>query len=193
MLSATVLATWIAFCIPTADPAIATALVMAGSGGNPALIADKAGQPLPSAALAQPAQEAFVGLTQIPAAQLRTIGVPPALALNTCTNLMLGWQLWSAAHAKAQEQEKTKWKAVSLAFSIYHDGQAALETPYSQKATDLAIKHEPVAPARPGSRIYNEVVASWANGQALLLRLESPGSLLGQAQAVAAAVRSGIE
>ena len=193
MFDAVALATWIAFCIPSADPAIATALVMAGSGGAPALIADKEGQALPARTALQADQDTYVGLTQIPAKQLRARGIPLIVALNPCVNLMLGWQLWSTAHLRAKVQQPSQWKAVSLAFSMYHDHQAVLETPFSKKATDLAIKHVPVAPARPGSRLYNEVASVWANGQAHLLRLEMSDSALGQSQALAATARVSAE
>lgn len=194
MLSPVVLATWIAFCTPSADPAIATAMVMAGSSGNPDLIVDAQGQARKAQDLTNAkAEELYIGLTQIPASQLKARGIPVEVALNRCANLALGWSLWSAAHATAQTQHPTKWKAVSLAFSIYRENRAALETPYSKKATDLAIAYKPVAPAPHGSRLYNEVAAGWTNGQALLLRLEYPQSQLGHAQIMGQQVRAGIE
>jgi len=194
MLTPIALATWISFCIPSADTALATALVMAGSGGDPTLVTDATGLTQGRAVLRQDSQDEFyIGLAQIPASQLRAMGIPLEVALNNCTNLTLGWSLWSEAHTYAKTKQPTKWKAVSLAFSWYRSRQPVLETPFSKKATDLAIAYVPVAPAAFGSRFYNEVAATWANGQAQLLRLESSGSSLGQSHALSNWARSGVE
>lgn len=194
MLSPIALATWIAFCMPGADSAIAFAMVMAGSGGNPDLITDAQGQPRKMKDLKNAnAEELYVGLTQIPARQLKARGIPVELALHRCTNLAIGWQLWSEAHTAAKVQQPTQWKAVSLAASIYRENRAVLETPYSKKLTDLAIAHVPVAPAPHGSRLYNEVAADWANGQRLLLRLEYPESQLGRSQTMGHWIRTTTE
>jgi hypothetical protein len=197
MLTPIALATWISFCIPSADAAIATALVMAGSGGDPALITDATGQVHDASRLRQEnpdtGDELYIGLTQIPASQLRARGIPLALALNHCNNLTLGWQLWSEAHAFAKTRQTTQWKAISLAFTWYRIRQDVLEIPFSKKAAELALAHQPVAPASVGSRLYSEVAASWANGQAQLLRLEFPGSHLDRSHALVRWARNSIE
>ncbi|GAB1393666.1 hypothetical protein MASR1M60_18300 [Rhodocyclaceae bacterium] len=193
MLSPVALATWIALCMPGADNAVAFAMIMAGSGGNPDLITDAQGQMHNVADLKNAKEERYVGLAQIPLSQLKARGIPVEVALHRCANLAIGWHLWSEAHMTAQAKEPTKWKAVSLAFSLYRENRAVLETPYSKKATDLAIAHVPVAPAPHGSRLSNEAAADRANGQALLLRLEYPQSLLGRAQTMSYWIRSSAE
>ena len=193
MIAPVTLATWIAFCSPSADPALATALVMAGSNGDPALITDAGGQLQNVAVLRKPGQQEFyVGLTQIPASQLRAAGIPPEAALNPCNNISLGWKLWSEAHTYAKTKEPTQWKSVSFAFSWYRDRQPALETPYSKKATNLAINHTPVAPAPAGSVLYNEIAAIWSIGQAQILRSELPGSQLHQSNSLAGWARTNL-
>lgn len=194
MLSPIALATWIAFCMPGADSAIAFAMVMAGSGGNPDLITDAQGQTRKLQDLKNVnAEELFIGLTQIPVSQLKARGIPMTVALHRCANLAIGWHLWSEAHTTAKGQQPTQWKAVSLAASIYRENRAVLETPYSKKVTDLAIAHVPVAPAPHGSRLYNEVAADWANGQTLMLRLEYPESQLGRSQIMGYWIRATTE
>jgi hypothetical protein len=194
MLSPIALATWIAFCMPGADNAIAFAMVMAGSGGNPDLITDAQGQVRKVKDLkGAEANDLYVGLTQVPVRQLKARGIPVEIALHRCANLAIGWHVWSEAHTTAKIQQPTQWKAVSLAFSIYRENRAVLETPFSKKATDLAIAHRPVAAAPHGSRLYNEVAADWANGQTLLLRLEHPESQLGRAQTMGYWIRSATE
>ncbi|MEW6164285.1 MAG: hypothetical protein AB1642_04405 [Pseudomonadota bacterium] len=193
MLSPVALATWIAFCVPQADPKLLHVLATVGSGGEAYLITEAGGQTRVPASLPEGIRwlgrdipgERHIGLTQIPAATLRQIGIPQEVALPECANLAIGWQLWSDAHMAAQVKQKTPMKAISLAFARFHDRQEALETPYSQKAVDMVLNFRPVAPAPLGSPLYFEVAAAAANHHAMLLRLEFPGSQLGSAAALA--------
>lgn len=199
MLEPTILATWISLCIPWADPTLATALATAGSRAEPYLIADAQGNARTAASLqdgirqlrgGDGGKELYIGLTQLPSSRLRALGVPLEVALEPCSNLTLGWQLWEEAHAYARTRQATPMKALSLAFSWYRTRQDVLETPYSKQATDMILSFQPVPPAPFGSRLYHEIAAAAANGRALLLRLESPGSALGNSGALAGWARA---
>lgn len=201
MFEPVVLATWISLCIPWADPTVAAALATAGSNAHPYLVAETNGATTKADSLREgiarlreksSAPELFIGLTQLPASHLRTLGIPLEVALEPCANLTLGWQFWQEAHAYARTRQSTPMKAISLAFSWYRLRQDILETPYSKQATDLIMSFQPVAPAPFGSRTYQEIAAAAANGRAQLLRLDFPGSALGNATALAGWARQGM-
>jgi hypothetical protein len=201
MFEPVVLATWISLCIPWADPTVAAALATAGSNAHPYLVAEANGATTRADSLREGIErlrdkndgtaELYIGLTQLPASRLRAFGIPLEVALEPCANLTLGWQFWEEAHAYARTRQGTPMKAISLAFSWYRTRQEILDTPYSKQATDLILSFRPVSPAPFGSRTYLEIAAAAANGRAQLQRLESPGSALGSALALAGQARLG--
>ncbi len=176
MLSPVALATWISLCTPWAEPRLLTALVVAGSAGDPYLITDAADKPLASGSpkdalrvLRQlPAgSEAYIGLTQLPVSKLAALGLHPEAALDPCGNLEVGYQLLLNARAEAGKVEKSPWKTVSVAYSLYRSGKAVIDGPFARKATDHLMKGTTVAPAPLGSPLRYSILAEWSAGLAM--------------------------
>jgi len=174
MLDAVAIATWISVCIPWAEPRLAAALVNAGSGGEPLMIFSPGKTPdvavsrrdalakLTAAASEQP----LVGLTQIPSRALDAAGLPRDAALDTCANLEIGYQLLMQAYEQARTITTSPWKQVSIAFNVFRDGKAQLESPYSKKAVEYLMNSPAVAPASVNSALRHEIIAAWSAGLA---------------------------
>lgn len=197
MLTPIAVATWISMCIPWAEPRLAAALVAAGSGGEPLMIANAKGEPLVAKSLLEaraklkelPAKdEVFIGLMQIPASSLDKAGIARDAALDTCGNLEIGYQLLTQSHAIAEKAERSPWKVLSIAFNHYRDGKILIDTPYSRKVVDYLMKSRVVDPAPSNSPLRHEVVAGWSAGLAnrVASRTSSPRpSVLSESVAIA--------
>lgn len=175
MLSPLALATWISICTPWAEPKLLTALVVAGSGGVPFLITEASGQSFEAKSQAEltthyrqlkPEGEQFIGLTQIPASRLIAIGLHPEVAMDVCMNLEIGYHLFTIAHEQASKVEKSPWKTVSVAYSIYRSGQAVLDSPFARKATDHLMSGATLAPAPLNSPLRHGIIAEWSAAMA---------------------------
>lgn len=184
MLSPLALATWISFCLPGVDPTIPTALVTAGSGGEPYLIVDAGGQATPhptlAAALAdlrgrQPVGELFLGLAGVPRSAALAAGFSPEEALDICGSLEIGHQLYLAAYRHAQKTEKTPWKTLGVAFSWYRARQTAIDLPYTRKATDFLAAPRLVAAAGINDPLRWQIASEWSAGLAQRLAMRATG------------------
>lgn len=186
MLSPIAISTWIAFCIPWAEPRLAAALIAAGSEGEPFLVTD--GKDLrfagKSAAesirflrsrTADPAGETlYLGLTQIPSFALKEIGIAPEIALDKCSNLEIGYTLFLGAHSHASTVEKSPWKTTSVAYAYFRTRQTVIDAPYAKKATDYLMKEPLVPPAGMNDPIYHAVAAEWSAGMASRHSMRNP-------------------
>jgi hypothetical protein len=168
MLTPVILATFISVCLPMADPVVAHALVAAGSSGEPLTVMDAAGQKLAggterelAAALkAAPAdQELYVGLTQIPRSALIKLGIPPESTLAPCTNLRIGYQLYSEAREVVAASQKNPKKLMAVSINYYRNRQKTAEGAYAQKAADAFTKPAFSPPASFGSRLHMAIAA----------------------------------
>lgn len=182
MLNPVLLATWIAYCAPTAHPVLAHALVHAGSEGDPWLVTDASGKKLAAASRADamtalhaaPAGgELYVGLAQVPRSSLHALGVPADAAIDPCTNLRLGYELFTSAYLYATEVEKTPWKTLTIAFSHYRSRQKSLDDSYAIKAIELVKKGAYQSPAPFGSRLYMAVAVEASTSLAQLAALSA--------------------
>lgn len=176
MLSPVALATWISFCTPWAEPRLLSALVAAGSEGEPFLVADAGGTTRVGRTLAegighwralQPKGEAYVGLTQIPVSRLASLGIHPETALDICANLEIGYHLLTSSYEMATKVEKSPWKTISVTYAIYRTNQPSIDSPYARKATDHLMKARPAAPAPLGSPLRHAIMAEWSAGLAM--------------------------
>lgn len=183
MLSPIEIATWVALCIPWADPRLASALVEAGSGREANLVADdvkpafigrtpretimhlRAQSKDAAAQNAIPAQQ-YIGLTQIPATALRDLGLESEAAIDKCTNLAVGYQLFLSAYDYAGKVEKSPWKRTAVAYNFYRNRQTVIETEYSKRAVDYLMKAPIIMPAAMTDPIYHAVIAEWSAGLA---------------------------
>lgn len=181
MLSPVAIATWISFCLPGVAPAIPTAMVIAGSGGEPHVIVDAGGQATPSptfaAALADLRSrkadgELYLGLAGVPRSAAIAAGYAPEEALDICGSLEIGYQLYQAAYQHAQKIEKTPMKTIGVAFSWYRARQTGLDLPYTRKATEFLTAPKLVPPAGAADPLRWQVAAEWSAGlgQRLALR-----------------------
>ena len=175
MLSPLALATWISVCTPWAEPRLLTALVVAGSGGDAFMITDGSEQPYIGNSQAEAVQhfrrlkpegELFIGLTQIPTSKLIALGLHPETALDTCSNLEIGYFLLTQAHKQASTVEKTPWKTVSVAYSIFRSGKVMIETPFARKATEYLMSGATVSPAPSTSPLRHGILQEWSAGLA---------------------------
>lgn len=184
MLSPIAIATWIAFCIPWAEPRLAASLISAGSEGEPYLVTDGSGKSFvgksPADGIRYMRQQAaeskaqstpdtpplYIGLMQIPSFALKQLGVDPEVAMDKCSNLEIGYTLFVAAHNHAGSVEKSPWKTLSVAYAYFRDRQNLIDTPYAKKATDYLMKAAIVAPAGMNDPIYHSVAAEWSAGLA---------------------------
>lgn len=197
MLSPVAIATWISFCIPWAEPRLAAALVEAGSGGEPFVITEANGSPFKTATYAEavryarqlkPSGEVYLGLAQVPLSALNRMGLGPEHALDKCGSLELGYTLFLDAYAQAGKTEKSPWKTVSVAYSIYRDGQKLIDTPFGKKATDFLMKGTYAAPAAMDNPLRHGIVAEWSAGLASRQNAQNPSgklSMLAEAEAIA--------
>lgn len=175
MLSPIAVATWISICTPWGEPRLLAALVTAGSGGQPYMISN-ANETLfvgKSSADAiryfrqlKPSGEVYLGLAQVPLSKLKTMGIHPETALETCGNLEIAYHLFNAAHEQAEKSEKSPWKTTSVAYSIYRNGQIMVDSPFGKKATDYLMKSEFVQPASINSLLRHSILAEWSAGLA---------------------------
>lgn len=175
MLSPLVLATWISICTPWAEPRLLVALVMAGSGGEAFMVSDAAGQNFIGKTQAEtslhlrelkPSDELYIGLTQIPVSKLTTLGLHAETALDICSNLEIGYHLLTEAHMLAGNKEKSPWKRISAAYSIYRTGKAAIDSPFGRKATDYLMQAATLAPAPMNSPLRHALMSEWSSGLA---------------------------
>lgn len=182
MLSPVLLATWIAYCVPTAHPVLAHALVHAGSAGEAWLVTDAAGRKLAAASRAEarsavnaaPAEgELYIGLTQVPRSSLRALGIPAEAALEPCINLRVGYELLTGAYLYAAGVEKTPWKTLTIAFAYYRIRQRSLDDAFATKAIELVRKGEYGNPAPFGSRLYMAVAAEAESSLAQLMGISA--------------------
>jgi hypothetical protein len=179
-----------------------SALVAAGSQGEPFLISDAGGTAHGAPTLAdaitywrslQPKGEAYIGLTQIPASRLSSLGIHPETALETCANLEIGYHLLSTAYEKASKVEKSPWKTISITYAIFRANQVAIDLPYARKATDHLMGRPAVAPAPLGSPLRHAITAEWSAGLASRLaarHLSPTPTPLAEASRIAAWARS---
>lgn len=182
MLSPVALATWISFCVPWAEPRLAAALVIAGSGGDAYAIADVTGRldtPTTHAAAieklrsrtstdpanaTQPTKPLYLGLTQIPLISLRTLSISPELALEKCANLEIGYSLFLHAYDAASKIEKDPWRRTALAYNYYRTGEKSFSTPYSKSAIDVLKAGNFANPASFNDPLRNIIAAEWSSG-----------------------------
>lgn len=172
MLSPLALATWISICTPWAEPRLLSALVVAGSGGVPFVITEASGQNFVAKSQAElttryrqlkPEGEVFIGLTQIPASRLIALGLHPEDAMDVCMNLEIGYHLFTIAHEQARKVEKSPWKTVSVAYSIFRTGQVVVDSPFGRKATDHLMSGANVSPAPMNSPVRHGILAEWSS------------------------------
>jgi hypothetical protein len=197
MLSPVAIATWISFCIPWAEPRLAAALVEAGSGGEPFVITAATGAPFTATTFAEavhyvrqfkPEGEIYLGLAQVPLSALKRMGLGPEHALDKCGSLEIGYTLLLDAYVLAWKTEKSPWKTVSVAYSIYRNGQKTIDTPFGKKATDFLMKATHVAPAAFDNPLRHGIVAEWSAGVVSRQNAQNPNgklSTLSEAEAVA--------
>lgn len=171
MLTPVAVATWIAFCIPWADPVATAALVSAGSGGEPYLVTDAAGQRFVGKTLIEaaahvkkqpPNAELYLGLAQVPLSALRQRGYLPDDALDKCGSLETGYEVLLSAYEQARNVEKTPWKILAAAFSYYRTRSFAIDTPFAKAATDFVLQNKAVAPAPISHEQYRDMVREWS-------------------------------
>lgn len=171
MFSAVAIATLISVCTPWAEPRLLAALVMAGSEGQANLVIDSAGERHVGKSKAEAMRhiagyksndELFIGLTQIPRTRLLQFGVPPEQALDACSNLQIGYQIFMNAYDQAAKVEKSPWKTTALAYSIYRDQRAAVDSPFATKATQYLMTAPAVAPAGMNDPLRHQILALWS-------------------------------
>ena len=104
----------------------------------------------------------FIGITQIPRTRLLQFGLPPEQALDPCSNLQIGYQLFLYAHEQASKIEKSPWKTTALAYSIYRDQRAAVDSPFATKATQYLMTAPVVAPAGMNDPLRHQILAIWS-------------------------------
>ena len=211
MVSPAELATLIALCVPWGEPQLVAALVEGGSGREPYLLSSSTGvlaSPRTSREAAQQladlssgttgsAQESdvFIGLAQIPLTSLRKSKLDPALALNKCTNLEIGYHLLLDAYQIAAKTERSPWKRTSLAYNYYREQRPVQETAYSKRVADYLTKVATARPAKMTDPIYHAALAEWSAGLAARQSrqtLESGQPALISSQALASRSRIGM-
>lgn len=196
MLSPVAIATWISFCIPWAEPRLAAALVEAGSGGEAFLVAEANGQPFAAKTHAEavrhvrqlkPSGEVYLGLAQVPLSSLNRMGLGAEHALDNCSSLELGYAMFLEAYEQARKVEKSPWKTLSVAYSIYRTRQKAIDTPFGKKATDFLMKGSMVNPAPSGSPLRHGIAAEWSAGLVSRQSIQNAGkksTLLTESEAI---------
>lgn len=201
MLDAVAIATWISVCIPWAEPRLAAALVVAGSGGEPLMITSLGKAPVVPGSrkeayaliAATRNEQVLVGLTQIPGRTLDAAGLPRETALDACGNLEIGYQVLMQAYEQAKKAERSPWKQVSLAFNLFRDGKLQIETPYSKKVVEHLMTASSIAPAPMNSALRHEVVAAWSAGLATRTASQAKApqlSILAESSAIASWART---
>lgn len=175
MLDAVAVATWIALCIPMADPLIVGALVHAGSEGDPLLVTDASGKAFSGKSLAEAvahaesleaagAKEIYLGLAQVPLSALKPIGLNADDGLDKCGSLEIGYESFIAAFNYARTIEKTPAKTLAAAFAFYRTRTIAVDLPYAKKATEFVLAKKMPGPAPLKNRQRQEMFAEWAAG-----------------------------
>ena len=178
MLSPVEIATLIAFCTPWAEPSLAYALVIAGSGGEPYRIAQSSGQvddhanrpaaerALTSLLAAKQGSTAdsilFVGLMQVPIPASSAHLNEGRMLLDKCTNLATGIQRYALAWETALRTDPSPWPRSAVAFNLFRSAQALRQTDYSTKATEVLKSGQIPRPAPPTDPIYHAVAADWS-------------------------------
>lgn len=153
------------------------ALAIAGSGNQPYLVRSASGGEYAGSSMSDAvrhfrtmdksgAGEIHLGLTQIPVSRLRALGINPEAALDICANLEIGHALLAEAHEKASRIEKSPWKTVAAAYSLYRDGKASIDSAFARKATDRLLAGTHTPPASLDSPIRHAIVAEWSAGLA---------------------------
>jgi hypothetical protein len=211
MLSPVEIATWVALCIPWAEPRLASALVEAGSGREAYLVTEDAkpaftgrtpretimhlrAQSKEANASKSPPLQQYIGLMQIPTSALRDLGLESEAAIDKCTNLAVGYQLFLSAYDYAGKVEKSPWKRTAVAYNFYRNRQTVIESEYSKRAVDYLMKAPETMPANMADPIYHSVMAEWSAGLANRQgsRQSQPRvSLLAEAGAIARWARTG--
>ena len=211
MLSPVEIATWVALCIPWADPRLASALIEAGSGGEAYLVTMDAepaftgrtpretimhlrAQSKDANAGKLPPLQQYIGLMQIPTSALRDLGLESEAAIDKCTNLVVGYQLFLSAYDYAGKVEKSPWKRTAVAYNFYRNRQTVIETDYSKRAVDYLMKAPDSTPASMTDPIYHAVMAEWSAGLANRhgSRQNQPRvSLLAEAESIVRWARTG--
>ena len=202
MLSPVAIATWISLCIPWAEPRLAAALVEAGSGGEPFLVTEASGQPFAAKTYAEavryvrqlkPTGEVYLGLAQVPLSSIKRMGLSAEHALDNCGSLELGYTMFLEAYEQAGKVQKSPWKTVSVAYSIYRTHQKAVDTPFGKKATDFLMNAPVATPAPIDSPLRHGILAEWSAGLASRQSIQHPSenlSLLTESEAIARWARS---
>ena len=176
MLEPALVAAWIAFCIPWADPLIAAALVQAGSGGESYLVTDAAGQPFAGKTLVEAdayarkqaanGGELFLGLAQVPLSTLRQEGYRTDDGLDRCGSLDIGYQAFQAAYQTALSREKTPARALPPAFAYYRAHSFTADSEFARKAAEYVLKGRTPAPAPLTLGQRQDMFREWAAGLA---------------------------
>lgn len=178
MLGAVEIATLVAVCTPWADPQLAHALIMAGSGGNPWRITHADGREVDaqsrrdaeveianaSAGGAGANSPVFVGLMQVPWVPGRDGASAGLVLLDKCTNLTVGYQQYVAAWQAAAKYDSASAPRTAIASNLYRVAQPIRQSDY---ATRLASRLGEPAVARPATMtdpIYHKVIAEWSAG-----------------------------
>lgn len=175
MLDAVAVATWIALCIPMADPLVAGALVHAGSEGDPLLVTDANGKSFSGKSLAEAvaqaqameaagAKDIYLGLAQVPLSTLKSIGLNADDGLDKCGSLEIGYEAFVNAFNYARNVEKTPAKTIAAAFAYYRTRTVAVDLPYARKATDFMLAKKMPGPAPITNRQRQDMLAEWAAG-----------------------------
>lgn len=153
------------------------ALVAAGSDNRPYLIRTAAGSEYAGKSTADAINhlrnkvkpddgETYLGIAQIPASRLKAMGINPETALDICASLEIGHLLLADAYGKASRIEKSPWKTVSAAYSIFRDGKASIDSPFAKKATSYLLSGATTPPAGPDHPMRHAIIAEWSAGMA---------------------------
>lgn len=178
MLGPVELVTLIAFCVPWADPGVAYALVMAGSGGTPWRITHADGRVTDAASVrealsaleavgtasGQPNAPSYVGLMQVPFDPARDSADTGAVLLDKCANIAIGYQRYVAAWDAAAKYDKVAGPRTAIALNLYRTAQPLRQSPYATAAADWMGKPVPAKPAAMTDPIYHKVLAEWSAG-----------------------------
>lgn len=176
MMEPALVAAWIAFCIPWADPLIAAALVHAGSGGEPYLVTDAAGKTFAGKTAAEAdayarrqaasGGELYLGLAQVPLSTLRQEGYRTDDGLDRCGSLDIGYQSFSAIYQATLAREKTPARALPPAFAYYRTRSYAADAEFARKAAEYVLKNQTPAPVPLSLGQRQDMFREWAAGLA---------------------------
>ncbi len=139
------------------------------------MISDASGQPFVGNSQAEatrhfrelkPDAELFIGLTQIPVSKLSALGLHAEVAMDVCDNLEIGYYLLLQAHEQAIKIEKSPWKTLSVAYSIFRSGKPAIDSVFAKKATDYLMSGVTTAPAPLSSPLRHGIMGEWSAAMA---------------------------